>query len=146
MINLDLTEVKERLITECPAFSGRVFISIPVEDLGIEQHESPVVFLYPDSDSSGDNTLQRSVRQRMTSSIKAEIVVRRTASSSDRYGQADLQILMDSRREVFDALVGWSPSQSETPFQHIIGGLKSSNKTEAHWADSYQCNNHNTGK
>lgn len=145
MINLDLGEFKERIQTECAAFGNRVIVSIPVEELCIEQHESPVCFIYPEQDSSSENNIQRFVRQRMESGITVEIVVRRTASREDRFGEADLVTLMQARREVFDTLVGWSPLFSETPLQHRIGGLKSSTTTEIHWTDTYFCNNNNTG-
>jgi hypothetical protein len=148
MINLDLGEFKERIQTECAAFGNRVFVSIPVDDLGIEQHESPACFIYPAEDSSEENSLQRFVRQRMESAITVEVVVRRTATREDRYGEADLAVLMQARRQAFDALQGWSPLFSETPIQHRIGGNKSDNKvtTEIRWTDTYFCKNNNTGR
>jgi hypothetical protein len=145
MINIELSQLQQRLISECPALGERVFVSIPIDELNIEQYESPVAFIYPDTDSSGDNTLQRSVRQRMQSEIIVEIVVRRSAGRYDRFGESDLTALTAARRETFKALVGWSPEGSETPLQHTHGKLKSATALEAHWTDTYYCTNHNTG-
>jgi len=142
MISLiDLTPWADRLKAQCPSFTNRVFKTIPDDDLSIDAHESPVAFIYLSSDRSGQNGVVGSIRQAVDTLITVEIVVRRTATATDKFNEAASDTLRSARIEVLNALVGWKPADCKYPVLHSHGELKQKQPKVLKFAESFSVEN-----
>jgi hypothetical protein len=138
---LDLAHWVDRLKAECPIFGGRVFQAIPDDELSIDQHESPVAFIYLAGDKSEESKLINRTRQRMFSGVAIELAVRRTATQTDKFNEAASITIRLARTEIFTALIGWQPPDAASPVEHIAGELKKEKKA-LRWADTFNTDNY----
>jgi hypothetical protein len=148
MINLlDLTPIKDTLKTDCPAFGQRVFKTVPDDDLTIDEHESPVAFVYLSEDDSSDNQAggNTSAIQRMGSLITIEIAIRRTPTKTDKFDDLLVDQIRQYRSEVFAALIGKRLGGSIKPIRHVNGELKKKEARLIKWADVFTTDNIITG-
>lgn len=133
---LDLTPIAERLIAKCPCFDGRVFKTLPDDELTIDLYDSPCAFVYLSSDQSDDNRMKNgTVRQMMTNTVAVEVVMRR--SSTDRLHEAAVDLIRDYRTEVFNALIAWQPPGSTKPMPHVDGKLQKKEVKLLKWIDLF---------
>jgi hypothetical protein len=123
---IDLAPWVARLIAECPVFAGRVIETIPDPDLLIDELESPVAFVYVDSDESSANRLVGSVnvRQEMTVNVVIETHVRRSATLTDKYNQVGSATVKTARTQLLSSLVGWRPVGYLDAVYHTSGSVK----------------------
>lgn len=134
MINLfNVSSLLTALMPNCPSFNERFYIAIPDDDLTIERHQSPTAFIYENDDEGGLDTLQRVTRQAIDTVISIDIVIRRTASADDLYGETDVNTLNTAREEVMTALLGYQADGLDKCLTYIGGKLHSKNKTEIKW-------------
>jgi hypothetical protein len=150
MINLlDLTLIVTELKApnNCPSFGGRIFKTVPDDDLAIDEHESPVAFVYLAEDDSDDNqaTGNHCVIQRTVSWITIELVIRRTVSKTDKFDDASVDMILQYRTEVFTALLGKRPGACIKPIRHVNGKLKQKEARLIKWADVFTTDNIITG-
>jgi hypothetical protein len=148
MINLiDLTLWAQRIKDQCPAFGGRVFKTVPDDELAIDRHQTPVVFVYLPDDASGDNQINKgkAVVQRMASHVMIEVVLRRTATKTDHFDEAAVDSIRQYRLELFNALIGWQPADSVRPVRHVNGALNRKQPKLLKWADTFTTDNIITG-
>jgi hypothetical protein len=136
---IDLSHWVARLKAECPTLSLRVFKTIPDNDLTIDQHESPVAFIYLSGDTSGENNLINRTRQRMLSSVTVELVVRRTATHTDKFNESAANTIKQCRTEIFNALVGWQAPDIANPVEHSHGELIKKDSKLLKWVDTFNC-------
>lgn len=137
---MSVTEVGtwvNRLKALCPSFAERVFLTIPDPHLAIDQHLSPVAFVYVEQEQSENNKIITGFRQVLTATIAVEIVIRRTATSADPYSENDTLILNECRNEVFAALIGWLPSDDANPVAHELGQLSQKNEQVIKFIDKF---------
>lgn len=138
---LNLAHWVDRLKAECPILGQRVFQVIPDDELSIDQHESPVAFVYLSSDKSGESQLINRTRQRMFSGVTIEVAVRRSATKTDKFNEAASITVRLARAEILTALVGWQPPDSASPIEHGAGELKREKKA-LKWADTFTTDNY----
>jgi hypothetical protein len=148
MINLlDLSLIVAELKNNCPAFAGRVFKTVPDDELMIDAHESPVAFVFLDEDDSNDNQAggNNCVIQRTASHIAIELVIRRTATKIDKFDDASVDLIRQYRTEVFSALIGKRLGACIKPIRHVNGKLKKKDARLLKWADIFTTDNIITG-
>jgi len=140
---IDLTLWVDRIKAQCPAFGGHVFQTIPDDELTIDQHQSPVAFVYLSGDDSDENSLKTgaAVRQKMTSHVTVEIVIRRTATKADPFNGASVSLIRQYRMEIFNALIGWKPTDTIKPVQHVKGNLLKKEPKTLKWPDTFSTEN-----
>jgi len=133
---LDLSPWVAQLQAQCPSFDGRVFKTLPDDELTIDLYDSPVAFVYVDGDQSDDNRNKNgTVRQIMTVNIAVEVVIRR--SSTDRLHESAVELIRDYRAEVFNALIAWQPTGAIKPVQHVAGKLQKKEPKLLKWIDTF---------
>jgi len=145
---LDLTPLVTKLIAECPAFDGRVFETIPDDELTIDLHQSPCAFVYLSSDDSEPNQLGKgkNLTQRTTEQITVEIILRRTASRLDQFNNGSVQLIKAYRTEIFNALLAWRPDGAIRSLQHENGRVLSKQKKQIKFADTFSTQSMMKGK
>ncbi len=119
----DLTLWANQIKTQAPLFENRVFKTIPGDELQIDRQQSPTAFIYFSSDSSSENTLLTEISQQMNVSVTVEIILRRTATLSDQFNEADGDNIRLYRQELINALLGFFPDDSASPMEHSNGTL-----------------------
>ncbi|MGJ0489605.1 phage tail terminator protein [Methylobacter sp.] len=150
MINLlDLSLIVTELKTpnNCPSFGGRFFKTVPDDDLTIDEHESPVGFIYLADDDSDDNQAagNRSVIQRTESHFMIELAIRRTLTKTDKFDDASVDLIRQYRTEIFTALIGKRLGACIKPIRHVNGKLKKKEARLIKWADIFTTDNIITG-
>lgn len=136
-IQLDLTLWLNRLISHAPIFEGRVFKTVPDTDLNIDEQESPCAFVYVASDKSAGNSQVGGIRQALDTHVVVEILVRRTATRTDKFSEADGDILTECKAQVRDALLGMKQDNYSYPVLHIAGELLKKDKRVLRFTDTY---------
>ncbi len=134
---MELGDWVTRLIDECPSFAGRIFKTVPDDELTIDLTDSPAAFVYLSDDSSDENRLKIGIRQKMTSQVSVEIIIRRAVSLSDRFNDGTVDQIKTLREEVFNALAGFEPSQTVRDVAHVGGTLKSRDARLIKWVDTF---------
>jgi hypothetical protein len=134
---MDLSDWVEQIADQCPAFGGRVFKTIPDDELTIDLHESPCAFVYLAGDTSDENRLRIGIRQKMTSEISVEIIFRRTASFDDRFNDNAVDLIKGYRQEIFNALSGFEPGNTVKDVSHVSGALKTKEAKLIKWVDTF---------
>jgi hypothetical protein len=138
---MNLAHWVDRLKAECPILGQRVFQAIPDDELSIDQHESPVAFVYLASDKSEESQLINRTRQRLFSGVTVELAVRRTATQTDKFNEAAAITIRQARTEIFTALIGWQPPDAANPVEHVAGELKKEKKA-LKWPDTFTTDNY----
>ena len=138
---IDLDPIVQRLKNYCPGFEERVFKTIPDDELDIDRHESPVAFVYLQSDVASDNQRVGGIRQEVQQAVVVEIVVRRSATATDKFNSAASDILRSQREEVGAALIGWQPDGQERPILKSAGQLNKKEAKVLKWLESFSLTN-----
>jgi hypothetical protein len=136
---IDLSHWVTRLKAECPTLSQRVFKTIPDDEFTIDQHESPVAFVYLSGDKSGESNLVNRTHQRMHSVVTVELVVRRTASYTDKFNESAANTIRQVRAEILNALVGWQAPDCTNPVEHSYGEPVRKDPKVLKWIDTFNC-------
>lgn len=134
---LQLSPWVEHLIETCETLDGRIYATIPDDDLSILRHESPSAFVYLSGDDTSENDMINSVRHQLTVNVSIDIIIRRAVSINDYYGVADTETLRECRAEILDALLGWRPPDAAKRIAFAGGALKSKEKRVIKWTDNY---------
>lgn len=135
---IDLSYWVEQIKAGCPAFAGRVFKTIPDDELSIDLLDDPVAFVYLSADQADDNNSSViTVKQNLTSDVTVEIVIRRTATKEDRFNEQSVEKIWQYRTQVFNALLGWKPEDSIKRVLHIKGELNKKDLKTLRWADVF---------
>jgi len=140
MINLlDITPWVDKLNLDCPTFEGRIFATIPDDELTIELHQSPCAFVYIPDDDSEENQLGKGkdVTQRMNSRITVEVILRRSASRADQFNTASVAEIRALRTEVMNSLIAWRPDDCIKSIQHSGGRLVKKETKLLRFADTF---------
>ncbi|WP_432745773.1 hypothetical protein ABXJ76_07830 [Methylobacter sp. G7] len=137
---LDLAPWVVQLQAQCPSFDGRVFKTLPDDELTIDLYDSPVAFVYLESDESDDNRNKNgSVRQITVNTVAVEIIIRR--ASTDRLHESAVDFIRSYRKEVFNALIAWQPPGCIKPVQHVAGKLQKKEAKQLKWIDTFSTEN-----
>jgi hypothetical protein len=134
---MDLSDWVDQIADQCPAFGGRVFKTIPDDELTIDLTDSPCVFVYLSGDTSDENRLRIGIRQKMTSEISVEIIIRRTATFEDRFNNDIVELIKTYREQIFNALSGFEPGNTVKDVSHVSGALKTKEAKLIKWVDTF---------
>jgi hypothetical protein len=133
---LDIAPVVQQIKDHSPEFSGRVYEAVLSKEFEIEREQSPSAFVYYSSDKSMENQTLMQIRQQMFCFITVAIVVRRSASRTDQFGQTDNQLIRQLRKSVFNAIIGFEYANTAA-FEHVNGELNNKGVKTLDWRDQF---------
>ena len=134
---LNLQPIVDLIKAECPIFENRVFLTEPLAELKIDTHESPVCFVYESDMNSESNSILGGMRQVQHIHVTTEIVVRRTASDTDKFSEADTLTKDACRLQLLTALPGKQLAGHSYPLQHASSDRKTKDDKTLRWIETF---------
>lgn len=133
---LDLTTIVNRLKAQCPALESRVYETVSSNDADLEFYGSPVAMVYLAGDQSDSNQSAVTVIQGHSNSVAVKIGLRKSLTAADKLNSADAQALRTLRQNILTALLGWPPTNDQSPLEHSSGSIADQERYLV-WTDTF---------
>lgn len=128
---MKITPIIEALRERAAIFSGRVAGACEFAPLSENSTMSvPTAYVIPMDDNPGENKAQNGYWQENTESFAVVVIVSNTA---DERGQSAIDHIHDCRKQLFSALIGWSPDEAYDGIVYEGGTLIERNRAHLYY-------------